>query len=78
MQHELISLNARRAELEEVELEVMLRADAIKERIKDLSRKEAEEQGYPEICTRSHFWSLRWPDRSGSIEQRNPKERQQR
>lgn len=42
MQHELISLNARRAELEEVELEVMLRADEIKERIKDLSRKEAE------------------------------------
>lgn len=42
MQHELISLNARRAELEEVELEVMMRADAIKERIKDLSRKEAE------------------------------------
>jgi predicted nucleic acid-binding Zn-ribbon protein len=42
MQHELISLNARRSELEEVELEVMLRADAIKDRIKDLSAKEAE------------------------------------
>lgn len=41
-QHELISLNARRAELEEVELEVMLKADAIKERIKDLSSKESE------------------------------------
>ncbi|MFM1758409.1 MAG: hypothetical protein RL193_986, partial [Actinomycetota bacterium] len=37
MQHELISLNARRAELEEIELEVMLRADAIKDRIKELS-----------------------------------------
>jgi predicted nucleic acid-binding Zn-ribbon protein len=42
MQHELISLNARRAELEEVELEVMMRADAIKERIKELSAKEAD------------------------------------
>ena len=42
MQHELLSLNARRAELEEVELEVMVRADGIKDRIKDLSAKEAE------------------------------------
>ena len=42
MQHELISLNARRAELEEIELEVMLRADAIKDRIKDLRAKESE------------------------------------
>ena len=41
MQHELVSLNARRAELEEVELEVMLRADAIKERIKELQEKES-------------------------------------
>lgn len=42
MQHELISLNARRAELEEVELEVMMRADEIKVRIKELSAKESE------------------------------------
>lgn len=42
MQHELISLNARRSELEEIELEVMLRADAIKDRIKELSSKEAD------------------------------------
>lgn len=42
MQHELISLNARRSELEEIELEVMLRADGIKDRIKELSSKEAE------------------------------------
>jgi len=42
MQHELLSLNARRAELEEVELEVMVRADGIKDRIKELSAKEAE------------------------------------
>ena len=42
MQHELLSLNARRAELEEVELEVMVRADEIKERIKELSAKESE------------------------------------
>lgn len=42
MQHELISLNARRSELEEVELEVMLRADEIKERIKTLGAKEKD------------------------------------
>ena len=42
MQHELISLNARRSELEEIELEVMLRADAIKDRVKELSSKEAD------------------------------------
>ena len=42
MQHELLSLNARRAELEEVELEVMVRADEIKERIKVLSTKESD------------------------------------
>lgn len=42
MQHELVSLNARRAELEEVELEVMVRAEAIKDRIKELSAKEVE------------------------------------
>ena len=41
MQHELVSLNARRAELEEIELEVMLRVDAIKERIKELQAKES-------------------------------------
>ncbi|MGI9227012.1 MAG: zinc ribbon domain-containing protein [Candidatus Nanopelagicaceae bacterium] len=40
LQHEILSLNARRAELEEIELEVMMRADEIKERIKSLSDKE--------------------------------------
>ena len=40
MQHELISLNARRSELEEIELEVMLRADGIKSRINELKAKE--------------------------------------
>jgi predicted nucleic acid-binding Zn-ribbon protein len=40
MQHELLSLNARRAELEEIELEVMLRVDTIKDRIKELQEKE--------------------------------------
>lgn len=40
MQHELISLNSRRAELEEIELEVMLKAEGIKERIKELRNKE--------------------------------------
>jgi predicted nucleic acid-binding Zn-ribbon protein len=42
MQHELISLNSRRSELEEIELEVMMRADGIKDRIKDLKSKESE------------------------------------
>ena len=42
MQHELLSLNSRRAELEEVELEVMMRADEIKSRINDLKIKESE------------------------------------
>lgn len=42
MQHELLSLNARRSELEEIELEVMMRADGIKDRIKDLKSKETE------------------------------------
>lgn len=36
IQHEVISLNARRSELEEVELEVMLRVDGIKSRIDEL------------------------------------------
>ena len=40
MQHELVSLNTRRSELEEIELEVMLRVDSIKERIKELQAKE--------------------------------------
>lgn len=37
MQHELISLNKRRSELEEIELEVMVRIDGIDDRIKSLS-----------------------------------------
>ena len=41
LQHEVISLNARRAELEEVELEVMLRVDGIKSRIDELKELEA-------------------------------------
>ena len=40
MQHELISLNARRNELEEIELEVMVRAEGIKDRISELKVKE--------------------------------------
>ncbi len=39
-QHELVTLGARRAELEEVELEIMMRVDVIKERIADLSEQE--------------------------------------
>ena len=40
LQHEVVSLNARRAELEEVELEVMLRVDGIKARIDELKELE--------------------------------------
>jgi len=41
LQHEVVSLNARRAELEEVELEVMLRVDGIKSRIDELKALDA-------------------------------------
>jgi len=41
LQHELVSLNNRRSELEEVELEIMMRVDGIKERIKTLQEEEA-------------------------------------
>ncbi len=41
LQHELVSLNNRRTELEEVELEIMMRVDGIKERIKTLQEEEA-------------------------------------
>jgi predicted nucleic acid-binding Zn-ribbon protein len=40
LQHELVSLNNRRSELEEVELEIMLRVDGIKERISTLQEEE--------------------------------------
>ena len=39
-QHELVTLGARRSQLEEVELEIMMRVDGIKERITDLSGQE--------------------------------------
>lgn len=42
LQHELISLAGRRAELEEIELEVMLRADEIKSRVAELKNQESE------------------------------------
>ena len=41
-QHELGTLGARRAELEEVELEIMMRVDGIKERITALSAEEQD------------------------------------
>ena len=41
LQHEVVTLNARRSELEEVELEVMLRVDGIKSRIDELKSLEA-------------------------------------
>ena len=42
LQHEVGTLGARRAELEEVELEIMMRVDAINERITTLQAEEAE------------------------------------
>lgn len=41
LQHELGTLAARRAELEEIELEIMMRIDGIKARIAELSEQEA-------------------------------------
>lgn len=41
-QHELGTLGARRAELEEVELEIMMRVDGIKERITALTQEESD------------------------------------
>lgn len=41
-QHELGTLGARRSELEEVELEIMMRVDGIKDRIATLSQEENE------------------------------------
>ncbi len=40
LQHELGSLGARRSELEEIELEIMMRIDVIKERIAEQSEQE--------------------------------------
>lgn len=45
MQHELGTLGARRAELEEAELEVMMRVDALKERISALRDEESNFAG---------------------------------
>jgi predicted nucleic acid-binding Zn-ribbon protein len=42
LQHEIGTLGARRAELEEVELEIMMRVEAINERITTLKAEEAE------------------------------------
>ena len=41
LQHELVSLNNRRSELEEVELEIMMHVDSIKGRISTLQEEEA-------------------------------------
>ena len=41
LQHELVSLGARRSELEEVELEIMMRVDGIKARISTLQDEES-------------------------------------
>jgi predicted nucleic acid-binding Zn-ribbon protein len=41
-QHELVTLGTRRAELEEVELEIMMRVDGLKERIAELSGLESQ------------------------------------
>jgi predicted nucleic acid-binding Zn-ribbon protein len=41
-QHELVTLGTRRAELEEVELEIMMRVDGLKERIAELTGQESQ------------------------------------
>lgn len=41
LQHELVSLATRRSELEEIELEIMMRVDGIKSRISDLTAEES-------------------------------------
>ncbi len=41
-QHELVTLGTRRAELEEVELEIMMRVDGLKERIAELSGQDSQ------------------------------------
>ena len=41
LQHEVGTLNSRRSELEEVELEIMMRVDEIKARLEDLQGQEA-------------------------------------
>ncbi len=41
LQHEVQTLSARRSELEEVELEIMLRIDSIKDRLQELRAEEA-------------------------------------
>lgn len=42
LQHEVGTLTARRAELEEVELEIMMRIDSIQERLGELKREEVQ------------------------------------
>ncbi len=42
LQHEVQTLSTRRSELEEVELEIMLRIDSIKERLDELKAEEAK------------------------------------
>lgn len=41
LQHEVATLSSRRAELEEVELEIMLRIDSVKERLEELRNEES-------------------------------------
>ena len=42
LQHEIETLTARRSELEEVELEIMLRIDSVKDRLDELQAEEAQ------------------------------------
>ena len=51
LQHELSSLASRKSELEEIELEVMLRADEIKSRINALKSQESELTGKVSTAT---------------------------
>lgn len=53
LQHEVQTLSARRSELEEVELEIMLRIDSIKERLDELKTEEVTlNSAFEEITAR--------------------------
>lgn len=53
LQHEIETLSARRSELEEVELEIMLRIDSIKSRLEELQREEVSlNSSHDEIAAR--------------------------
>lgn len=68
LQHEIETLSARRAELEEVELEIMLRVDSIKSRLEELQSEEASlSASYGEIEARKNAVSSQIEEEIASI-----------